>query len=46
MVVTAGGGGVKTGVVTVHLAHVVIVSVVKNVEVVVMTSMEVLPCLV
>ena len=43
VVVVAGGGGVKEGVVTVHLAQVVTVAVVKKVDVVVMTSMDVLP---
>ena len=42
-VVEAGVGGVKTGVVTVHWAQVVTVSVVRKVEVVVMISTEVLP---
>ena len=41
--VVAGGGGVNDGVVTVHLAQVVTVAVVKKVDVVVMTSMDVLP---
>ena len=45
-VVVGGGGGVKVGVVTVHLAQVVTVSVVKKVDVVVMTSVDVLPPLV
>lgn len=42
-VVDAGAGGVKTGVVTVHLLQVVMVSVVTNVDVVVTTSVTVLP---
>ena len=41
-----GAGGVNTGVVTVHLLHVVTVSVVKNVDVVVTTSTDVFPFLV
>ena len=43
MVVEAGAGGVKTGVVTVHLLQVVTVSVVRKVDVLVMTSTDVLP---
>lgn len=43
VVVEVGGGGVKIGVVTVHLLHVVTVSVVRNVDVLVITSTEVLP---
>ena len=43
VVVEAGVGGVKTGVVTLHWAQVVTVSVVRKVEVVVMISTEVLP---
>ena len=41
--VAGAGEGVKEGVVTVHLLQVVMVWVVRKVEVVVMTSMEVLP---
>ena len=43
VVVEAGVGGVKIGVVTVHLLHVVTVSVVRNVEVLVIISMDVFP---
>lgn len=47
-VVCAGAAdcGVYTGVVMVHLLHVVMVSVVRKVEVLVMVSMEVFPFLV
>ena len=47
-VVLAGAAdwGVNTGTVTVHLLHVVMVSVVRKVEVLVMVSMEVFPFLV
>ena len=43
VVLATAAGGVKLGVVTVHLAHVVTVAVVKNVDVVVITSIDVLP---
>ena len=43
VVVEAGVGGTKDGVVTVHLLQVVTVSVVRNVDVLVIISMDVLP---
>lgn len=43
VVVEAGVGGVKIGVVTVHLLQVVTVSVVRKVDVLVITSTDVLP---
>ncbi len=43
VVVEAGVGGVKIGVVTVHLLQVVTVSVVRNVDVLVIISTDVLP---
>lgn len=43
VVVEAGVGGMKDGVVTVHLVQVVTVSVVRNVETLVIISMDVLP---
>ena len=43
VVVEAGVGGMKDGVVTVHLLQVVMVSVVRNVETLVIISTDVLP---
>ena len=43
VVVEAGVGGLKIGVVTVHFEQVVTVSVVRNVDVLVMVSTDVLP---
>ena len=43
VVVEAGAGGLKIGVVTVHFPQVVTVSVVRNVDVLVMVSTDVLP---